>query len=45
MEIALLEQQVMEVNNQINKLEEKSVELSSRIILAKRQLQLIMEKQ
>ena len=41
MDIASLEQQVADINNQINKLEDKSTELSSRIILAKRQLDLM----
>lgn len=40
-DIQLLEQQIEEVNNQLSKLEEKSIELSSKIILAKRQLEIM----
>ncbi len=38
LEINSLEMQVEDVNNQLDKLEEKSMSLSSRIIMAKRQL-------
>lgn len=41
LEIQNLEQQITAVNNQINNLEHKSVSLSSSIILAKRQLDIM----
>lgn len=41
LDIQNLQQLVEEVNNQLDRLEDKSIELSSKIIMAKRQLELI----